>query len=886
MILKKKRNYYIVYSLLFALMFFSCFLIYLLIYHKSVLRIWDTYDQHYLEFIYLGRWVRDGVRTGQFPIWDPSIGYGADMFTTMYGFILDPVNWIAIFVPEGLLSETAFLVMVIIKFYLCGLSFSIFGLRRKKEPFAVLCGAIIYTFCACGYVGMYQSAFMTPMYLFPLLICGTDELFEHKKAGLYTVVLALTAVQNFYFAYMMAILIVIYCLLKWFFSYTGEKTFKIFIQIVGRFVLYSVWAACMAALILLPVAMILTNMGRMDLKRYMPLFYDQGFYANMFKGLVATYDMQGRDCKIGFATLALVGIFTFFITKRKHTQQKIEFILMAVGLCLPIVGRIMNGFGYVANRWIWAFAFLIAYMMTLVLPQIQKMKWWQSLLLIACGGAYVGLAYGVFAAGGDAFMVYSIVLMSLCVLTFLFRFVPAKIYQAVMILISCVTVAVPAYYEYSANYGNAFSLCVDAGGAYTLATNQGGLPLLKDIDTSDGTRYNSADLAITRNASWLYGVSGTDFYMNMYNNHIDEFHNSIALNTYAWPFGYNGLNSRSEILALMGVNHYIKPDHYRYLPVGYDEVETSKTVLNNPLSSWKPDVDYSLFTIFDTGISRDQYDTLLPLDRQQAMMKACVVDSEHANGDLKDLELDESTVPYSVETVEEGIVKEGNTFHVSRPGACVVLRFDAIENAEIYVYFDNIEYENGLATGYTIYARALNGDADTVYVNGYSGTTYVHHMHGGKTHWMLNLGYCEGIADGVRIEFRDAGTYTMDDLVIGSRPLDSIYDNIFFLNHDISRLSFGTDTVSLTANMEEDGYLFAAIPYSEGWQAYDNGKQIDVLNADVGFMALQLNAGEHDIQFRYKTPYFRAGLLISILSIIAFIADRIWKKKKKGAIAK
>ncbi|MBR5458054.1 MAG: hypothetical protein IKV42_00145, partial [Burkholderiaceae bacterium] len=49
-----------------------------------------------------------------------------------------------------------------------------------------------------------------------------------------------------------------------------------------------------------------------------------------------------------------------------------------------------------------------------------------------------------------------------------------------------------------------------------------------------------------------------------------------------------------------------------------------------------------------------------------------------------------------VETVEEGIVKEGGVYRVTRPGAAVVLRFAERSDEELYVYFDNIEFSNGL----------------------------------------------------------------------------------------------------------------------------------------------------------------------------------------------
>ena len=83
-----RKNYFFIYSISFIFLFFSCIGIYLLFYHKSFLRVWDTYDMHYHEFIYFGRWIREAITTFHFPVWEPSIGYGADFLTTI--IVLSP----------------------------------------------------------------------------------------------------------------------------------------------------------------------------------------------------------------------------------------------------------------------------------------------------------------------------------------------------------------------------------------------------------------------------------------------------------------------------------------------------------------------------------------------------------------------------------------------------------------------------------------------------------------------------------------------------------------------------------------------------------------------------------------------------------------------------
>lgn len=71
---------------------------------QSFIQYGDTLKQHYPFLVYYGRWLRQAVRcvlTGAaMPTWDFSIGYGADIITTLsYYGLGDPLDLLAAFVP-------------------------------------------------------------------------------------------------------------------------------------------------------------------------------------------------------------------------------------------------------------------------------------------------------------------------------------------------------------------------------------------------------------------------------------------------------------------------------------------------------------------------------------------------------------------------------------------------------------------------------------------------------------------------------------------------------------------------------------------------------------------------------------------------------------------
>ena len=826
--LERKRIYYPIYTLIFALLFFCCFEIYLLRYDKSILWKSDTYEMHYLQFLYLGRWIRTGLQTGRFPLWDPAIGYGADYLASGISPLCDPLNWISIIFPERS-AEAGFHLVTALRLYFCGLSFSWFGFRRRQKAYAVLCGAIIYTFCACSYTGLYQSGFLVPMYMLPLLIAGTDELFDRNRPMLYVAALSFCALNSFYITYMLALLIIAYCLLKWCFLKKPAQTPLAFFRVVGRFLLYSSWSAAIAAASLIPAALLMSGMGRLELEQYIPLFYPKSFYAEMYKGFITSYNMLHRDCAIGFSVLALVCLFVFFLPHHIHSPKlKLSFIIMTIALGLPFAGHVMNGFGYITNRWVWAYAFVVAEICTLTIPTLNKLTNQQSLLTVMLCLLYVFVAYILFDAGGNAFLFVSIALLLVSCALFFFPRLSEHRYQRWLVLISCITVILPAYFQYSKDYVNDFRANLPAGTAYETALASNGMPLLNLIDTSDGTRYNSYGLKTVRNASRLYGVSGIDLYDNIYNSNIDNFHNSIALHTDFNNFSYEGLDRRSELLALLGVNHYFMTTDNPYFPVGFDTIEAETDSAGTVLQAATPAEGYSLFTLFSKTISNEDYNLLSPYERQQALLQACVLDLPADSG-TDDLNIDSAEIPYTITSEENG--------------TCLTISFPPQDSGELYLYFDNLHYSNGDSTTCKLQIEAFNQGCPIVgSEQSLTIANNKHHMYGGKHNWLLNLGLIPEQVDMIRITFANPNC-TYNSLKVYNRAIASIIANLAQLNHDITSVTPAANEYRVTLDCSNEETLFAAIPYDKGWRAYDNGEAVDIQRADVAFMAITFQFG-------------------------------------------
>ncbi len=74
-----------------------------------------------------------------------------------------------------------------------------------------------------------------------------------------------------------------------------------------------------------------------------------------------------------------------------------------------------------------------------------------------------------------------------------------------------------------------------------------------------------------------------------------------------------------------------------------------------------------------------------------------------------------------------------------------------------------------------------------------------------------------------------------------------------------------------------------AIPYEPGWSAEVNGEAAEIEKVNVGFMAVWVPSNTtSSIRFTYKTPGLMAGIAVSAVSIVLFIAYLLfWKFRKK-----
>ena len=84
---------------------------------------------------------------------------------------------------------------------------------------------------------------------------------------------------------------------------------------------------------------------------------------------------------------------------------------------------------------------------------------------------------------------------------------------------------------------------------------------------------------------------------------------------------------------------------------------------------------------------------------------------------------------------------------------------------------------------------------------------------------------------------------------------------------------------------EKNNLMFTTIPYENGWKAYVDGKQKEIIPAQNTFIAVPVDAGEHTVKLIYHVPGLRLGIVLSVLTLLCLIAA-VYRKNLLKAVRK
>lgn len=922
-----RRFYFLCYTLIFLFLSAIVFLPFI-VNHKSLIWKPDGLTQHFNSLVYFRNWALSILQTLAFehrlsiPLWDSCIGYGSDILTTLHYYVIgDPLNLLSLFVPVRHL-ETLYNFLILLRLYLAGIAFSCYCFRMKRENTASLAGSFIYVFCGYGLVlAPMHPYFINPMIYLPLILIGIEQVFHKEKGHLLIAATALSALSNFYFFYMIVILTILYCIIR--FCTMEHPNWKMeFGSCLGRTLFFSFTGTLISAVLLFPIFLqFISDMRSNTSLTYAPI-YEWSYYERLFDQFLSP-EFSSNWTYLCFATPALLCILLLFIKKKRFFALKTGFLLLTCLLLIPAAGSFLNGFSYPANRWSFGYSFLIALIVTYLWPELFLLTSKERNILSLLFLLYGTLLFLLHMSGSaHAFFSLSIVLLTLVFLLEsaklkeLFPKVPKvlinpRISIFLLIFINICTNSISFYRNNPDNHLNRF---VEAGeGLSNLEQSAAGMVSLFLEDSSDFSRY-AQDLVPVRNDTLSQKSHSIHYYWSLSNGSITQFFNELAMPFEERAFKYDDLDRRAQLHALAGVRWYIQHDPNQYLPYPYTDTHVydylGELYYASQTEAYLP-FGYTCAAL----ISRDTYETLPYLRRQQALLQGIVCETIPAGFEHSSLSFTEQQIPFQISHDADILELEGN-YYAMADQAKITLSFDSIPSCETYLLIEGLnahalttrelytqaptsqfleEEWNSFSTyekrkqkrehhysarisQYPITCTSEALDTRFCYYAGLTESSY------DRSDFLINMGYMQNEQHTITITLPYRGIYSFENLSIYCLPLENLSEQVTTLSQEhLENISFTNNKITGTITVSGNKFLCLSIPYSKGWTALVDGQSVPLHQANTMYMALPLEAGTHTIELHYTTPGLKTGLMISAIGLaiwlLYFLSEHIKRSK-------
>ena len=971
--LKNRVSYYFRFTILFlitALIIYAPFILT----RKSFVWAHDSYTQHLKAMIFISRWYRQTLKSlirldfKAISTYSFSIGYGSDAMSTLaYYGVGDPFYLMSAFVPAKYIY-LFYCLLIPVKNYCSGLAMS--ALCRFRWPSAehdkgCLAGSLIYTFCGFALITCFgQPIFLSAMIIFPLVLLGIEKVRDGRKPWTFIISIFLATVSNFYFIVSIAVLAVMYACFRYFPIARGE--FKRRFAEIGVMFAGGTVGVAMGGAILLPMAVIVLGNKRIALKPAITLFYEARSCRMLPLDFLACNEVQyGALC---YAGTALLCVFLLFSAKG-FIKLRLQFLLYSALLFIPAFGYLTNGFSYPINRWCWAYSALIAMLVAELWPLLFTLTRVQKKVMAVGFTLYFAVCFFLSYKLEINFLIP--VILTGFTLFHLFlaqrsefaaddagsaedlkaeRRRAKRIIRAErgILLLTVVSICLNGICENDPRFSDRIESYKELDCLAPFRTGLGASPAndrnmwLNDtsqISSSigfDGESFvrvsNTEPGFWYQNTSMLNGLSSTQSFWSVNSPYVLEYLDSLAVsdvNNNAWQF--TNLDNRAILNELASVS-YLYCMHPEKLPTGYSDKSLDQNTANSVYPNLSP---LPLGYTYDRTISRQQFDTLTPAQRQEVLLSHAVTDSAGSLQDSRSIEeiaagLDCQNVPFESECLHNSVVQtDDRTFVVTEARSQVKLTFAPVTSGECYLYMKNINYREttlldlysddkscdpedqftpemfSALTPYERYKiRVMVGNSRpasnvTIGADFMSGDTVLtsnevnyilpgdEQFYSGRQDFLLNSYTVREGIDSIVVTFPRPGVYHFDEFSVVSEPLSGYSDKIAKLgaesleNVKISqnKSSFVSGGVTGEITVSDNKLLCLTVPYSTGWKAYVDGTPAVLENVNLMFSGLWLTPGRHTIELRYETPGLLYGLCLSAAGLLLFLFWMIMSRR-------
>lgn len=202
----------------------------------------------------------------------------------------------------------------------------------------------------------------------------------------------------------------------------------------------------------------------------------------------------------------------------------------------------------------------------------------------------------------------------------------------------------------------------------------------------------------------------------------------------------------------------------------------------------------------------------------------------------------------------------------SNEDAAIQYQIEVPENSQVYLSFINLHFSNDKQKKVDI---LVNGEKKTFTTD--------------NVFSFFNLGYTkEKKTFNINVSFPGNSQVSFESPTFYRLDTKTFTEAIQKIKEQPVTVSTSKNKVFATYDVQQDTSIFFTIPYDKGWSAYQDGKKIEIKQAQTGFMKVDIPKGKGTITLSFIPNGFMTGAICSFTSLLLF---GIYNHRRKSSKA-
>ena len=683
--------------------------------------------------------------------------------------------------------------------------------------------------------------------LIPLILTGLHLLITEKKRILYFTSLSILFIQNYYFGYMTALFLVVwyFCQLSWDFK---SRKFSFL-----DFFLTSLLAGLTSFIMTLPTLFDLRTHGE-KLTTITKIKTDASWYLDLFaKQFIGSFDTT----KYGSIPMIFVGLLPFILTIVFFTLKSIKFhvklcyatllIIIIASFYLEALDLFWQGMhapNMFLHRYAWIFSTLLIYTSAEVLDRFKDIKLWNVL----CSMTFLLFGYlaTIYFKNHYSFLTKLNILLTIEFLVVYLLLLLALIKKKISLKIFSILILIFTISEISFNASSQFNGITKEWGFASRSTYDKDIPsleaILEYIKQQPNTFTRTEKLQTqTGNDSMKFNYNGISQFSSVRNRSASTTLDKLGFKSSGTNLNLRYANNTIIADSLFGISYNISetyPDKYGFHPsYQKDNLTLYKNQFALPIAfatqSLYKDVTFNDHTLdnqtqFLNQIAGLNEEYFYPINHH--------TDSGDNVVNLNGTDTEDATISYSIEVPD---------------------------NSQVYLSMTKLNFSNDKKKQVDI---IVNGEKKSFTTD--------------NAFTFFNLGYAEHKQTfDIQVKFPGNAQVSFESPTFYRLDTKKYTEAIRKIKENPVEVSSYKNKVIVNYKVKNETSIFFTIPYDQGWSAYQNGKKLQIQQAQTGFMKIDVPEGEGTITLSFIPKGFVAGASFSLIAIIVFIFYDIQRKK-------